>query len=295
MVFQSLEVEWRPRDCVPGAMRLFFLFILAANILYFLYPKENQEPSRDFQRGTPGTAMLVTLAEQGAPPAPNSRVPAEFSGKPAVRIAQAPAFVAEQEPARQESSVETPAESKGVTEIAQQLKKEKPGKPKKGPATGTDKLSCYSLGPFNKKAGAEAIAAQLKKLGASSIDIKKKNEQRNRGYWVYLPSYPSRDAAIAAAERLASNGFTDYFVVSGGERNNSISLGLFTLKQGSERRVERLKQMGFNPKVEARNEDAVVYWLDYRADKKLDWQKNNESDFQYIGLDHLDRDCAAAE
>lgn len=267
-------------------MRFVFLFILALNILYFLYPKESQESSRDFQRGREGTPMLVTLAEQHSPPMPTSRVPEMFRGMAAV-----PVFENETPVSETPEQSEKQAEVKGVTKVAQQLAQQKKShKPDKAKPQDS-KLGCYSLGPFNKKTGAEAISAQLKSLGGKSVNIKIKTEQRNRGYWVYLPSYPSREAAIAAAERLASNGFTDYFVVSGGDHNNSISLGLFTLKQGSERRIQRLSQMGFAPKVEARNEETVVYWVDYRAAKKLDWERNNQSGFEFIGLDHVDIEC----
>lgn len=275
-------------------MRLVFLFILALNILYFLYPKEDQEPSRDFQRGKQHTPMLVTLGEQQAPPLTGSRVPAEFSGQVAVPVAAAPVFARESAESESSAEVSVSEAPKGVSEIAQQLEMNSPKSdskaPQKKPESKTN-LSCYSLGPFNKQTAADTISKQLKNLGGKQVSVRTKTEQRNRGYWVYLPSYPSREAAITAAEKLAASGFTDYFVVSGGEHNNSISLGLFTLKQGSKRRADRLSQMGFKPKVEARNEEKVVFWVDYRASKKLEWEKNNQSKFEFIGLDHLVEPC----
>ena len=128
---------------------------------------------------------------------------------------------------------------------------------------------CYTLGPFTDKEKAEAARRQLAASGITA-DIRENKERKQRGYWVYLPPYPSREEALAASRELAAQGLKDYFIINDDKHKHAISLGLFSKKAGSQRRMQRVAAMGFEPKVEVRYREQTVYWLDYETVEQKD-------------------------
>jgi len=123
---------------------------------------------------------------------------------------------------------------------------------------------CYTLGPFVDAEIVEQTKGQLLASGVTA-DIRETKERKQRGYWVYLPSFPSREEALAASRELAANGLRDYFIINDEKNKHAISLGLFSKKRGSERRLEEVQAMGFEPKLETRFREEKVFWLDYET------------------------------
>lgn len=141
------------------------------------------------------------------------------------------------------------------------------------PAQGVKrgKLRCFSLGPFrDRETVNELMAAMVKKGVKPELRIDKVKEPS--AYWVYLPPYPSREEAAETAARLELMGFDDFFIVGEPKYNNAISLGLFSRKEGSRKRVRDLKEMGFSAKVETRYADRDVFWIDYTTHGKPNWK-----------------------
>jgi hypothetical protein len=66
----------------------------------------------------------------------------------------------------------------------------------------------------------------------------------------------------------------DYYVVTAGDQQNTISLGLFRDQGNAERRRAEIAALGFDPQSIARTEELPVYWLDYATDREhpLDWR-----------------------
>ncbi len=287
-------------------MRNIVFALLAVNILFFLWPKENQQPREPLTRGKDRLPMLIQLVEVDERPVNSSMVPEKF----VPRVQAPPRTVRVAVPKPQFTRIKVPApaalpiaESTSETQKTLASVDAKPAEqmeiaglpdllvdtPQNAPLSAAA-LSCFTLGPFADKKTANAASADLRAVGATTSS-RVANERRTRGYWVYLPSEDTREAALQKAESLAANGFSDYFVVADGQHDNAISLGLFTLKKGSQRRVSKLKSLGFNAKVEVRFTDLSVYWLDYEIDHDLDWPAFIKENFPKGRVDQLKRSC----
>ncbi len=121
---------------------------------------------------------------------------------------------------------------------------------------------CRTLGPFPTQADTRAAMTALTPL-TRRIRVRETHAQQTRGYWVYLAAMPSRDDALGIARTLSGKGVRDYYVVTAGEQQNTISLGLFRDPANAERRRAEIAALGFEPKVAARTEELPVYWLDF--------------------------------
>ncbi len=121
---------------------------------------------------------------------------------------------------------------------------------------------CRALGPFPTQADARAAMNVLTPL-SKRIRMRETHATQTRGYWVYLPAMASREQALGAARALSTKAVRDYYVVTAGEQQNTISLGLFRDQANAEHRRAEIAALGFNPQVNARTEDLPSYWLDF--------------------------------
>lgn len=129
------------------------------------------------------------------------------------------------------------------------------------PVVARTEPACFTLGPFGKPMEAKSVKNALTdkqiKVRARSSEI-----SINNGHWVYLPPYPSRAAAKKVVEKLKADGIKDYFIVSGKETNNAISLGVYTVRKSAVKLQARLKKLGYNAKLTERIREENRYWLD---------------------------------
>ena len=121
---------------------------------------------------------------------------------------------------------------------------------------------CRSIGPFPTQADARAAMNALTPL-SKRIRTRETRSTQARGYWVYLPAMPSREDALGVARTLSAKGVRDYYVVTAGEAQNTVSLGLFRDQGNADRRLAEIKTLGFAPKMNTRTEELPVYWLDF--------------------------------
>jgi hypothetical protein len=91
---------------------------------------------------------------------------------------------------------------------------------------------------------------------------------------VYLPAAPDREGALDAALLMAAKGNHDYYVVTAGDSQNTISLGLFNDQSNAENRLAQLQALGFAAKVDQRVDTETAYWVDYAvpAEVAFAWQ-----------------------
>lgn len=122
--------------------------------------------------------------------------------------------------------------------------------------------SCLRFGPFADAPARDAAQAALDALGASVRAVPA--ARSTRGWKVFLPPQPSREAAQALAERLQASGVRDLFVLSGGEDANGIALGRFSSEAGARRRAEELAAKDVQAQVAPVEPAAGVGWLDAR-------------------------------
>lgn len=131
-------------------------------------------------------------------------------------------------------------------------------------AAATEPEICLSVGPFADEAAVEKAIALLKEHGMTA---KPRTEWHDEffGYWVYLPPYPSREAAVAVTRELKLHGIEDFFIVLASARQNAISLGVYRNHDTAVKLQQRLKSMDFDARIEKRMRSRPEYWLDYQG------------------------------
>ncbi len=131
---------------------------------------------------------------------------------------------------------------------------------------------CESIGPFPTQADMRAAMNALTPL-VSRIQYREAHATETRGYWVYLPARASREQALDTARQLSLRGVRDYYVVTAGDQQNTISLGLFHEQVNAEKRRKEIAALGFKPELVARTEELPVYWVDFAENKNkpVDW------------------------
>lgn len=129
-----------------------------------------------------------------------------------------------------------------------------------------DSDECRSIGPFPSQADMRAAMNALMPV-TRRVQFREKHATETRGYWVYLPAYKTREEALGAARDLSAKGVRDYYVVTAGDQQNTVSLGLFHDQRNAERRRAEIAALGFAPQLVTRSEDLPVYWVDFVIDR----------------------------
>jgi cell division septation protein DedD len=167
-----------------------------------------------------------------------------------------------------------PAADPGVTEL--RLLSEQPAKvPAQAPVASAPVIAetCNTLGAFttsvDMRAAMQALAPHV-----SRIQYREEQVSHSHGFWVYLPATTTREAALDEAHKLAAKGINDYYVVTAGDSQNTISLGLFDSESNAQNRMAKLQQQGFAAKVRQRVDTEPAYWVDYAvpAGEAFKWQ-----------------------
>lgn len=122
---------------------------------------------------------------------------------------------------------------------------------------------CYALGPFQTQADVRRVANAMATTVAQSRQ-RQQMQTLDRGFWVYLPAVSTREDALNLARELSAAGLKDYYVVTAGDRENTVSLGLFKEETNAVRRQAALQALGFDAQITRRREEALVYYFDYR-------------------------------
>ncbi|HPA00759.1 MAG TPA: SPOR domain-containing protein [Chiayiivirga sp.] len=138
------------------------------------------------------------------------------------------------------------------------------------PTPDPDRLLCLEIGPFLTQSDLRRAMNAMTPL-AERLQFRETRALANRGYWVYLPAQGSRDAALATARTLSSKGLRDYYVVTAGERENTISLGLFREEGNARQRHEQVRALGFDAQLQPRSDEIPNYWIDLMGDSTVDW------------------------
>ncbi|GAB6039866.1 hypothetical protein [Endothiovibrio diazotrophicus] len=120
---------------------------------------------------------------------------------------------------------------------------------------------CYSFGPFPKSFLASKATVRLEEMGAK-VERRSVRDRQQVGYWIYLPPLESKQAAVRKTQELAAKKIEDFFIVLASRYENAISLGVYKNRHGAEKRLEELRQSGFEPVMEPRYQPINVYWLD---------------------------------
>lgn len=133
--------------------------------------------------------------------------------------------------------------------------------------------TCSTLGAFTTSVDMRA-AMQALSPHVARIQYHEEQVSHSHGFWVYLPATADREGALDEARKLAAKGINDYYVVTAGDSQNTVSLGLFDSESNAQNRVAALKQLGFPAQVKQRIDTEPAYWIDYGvpAGSAFDWQ-----------------------
>lgn len=121
---------------------------------------------------------------------------------------------------------------------------------------------CYSTGPLDSDADLSATADRLNNL-STRMQVRETNVRVVRGYSVFLPAYDTRDQALRAARQLSAAGLRDYYVVTAGDLENTISLGLFRQQENARRRLQQVESLGFRASLGERADNQQQFWIDF--------------------------------
>lgn len=103
--------------------------------------------------------------------------------------------------------------------------------------------SCIFLGRFVSEDAASAVSQRLLSIGVAA-DVQSKAVDTGMDYWVHLKPLPSRQASIRQLRELQSRAI-DSYVITVGELENGISLGIFSGRSAAEAQVARLRELGY--------------------------------------------------
>lgn len=224
-------------------MRAIFLILILANAAFFYWQSQWKAGPETLTSvapmpAKPGVKTLTLLSE--LPPEPKAGItpiPPLTEGKPA---AAGDAASATEEPMAQDSS---------AVQTGQQ-------QPPSTPPV------CYTFGPLTDAA---MVTRLVQAMAVSGITPKQRDEVKKelRGYWVYLPPYKSYDAASQEVKRLKAKGIKDLFIMGRGESKNAISLGLFKTQAAAEKRLKRVRDLGFKALLDEQYRETTLQWLDF--------------------------------
>lgn len=135
--------------------------------------------------------------------------------------------------------------------------------PKVGTTIGTlpedDMPMCWMVGPFDEADQGKAFAARMAALDIMSSVVTKEVEGPP-DYWVHIPSRATRDAALALLRELKARKI-DSFLISKGELENGISLGLFSREHRAQAVYDQRKAQGYAVEVQVVPRQKTQIWL----------------------------------
>jgi len=122
-------------------------------------------------------------------------------------------------------------------------------------------VECVSLGPFLDLTEAARASTGLREAGLEPRQRAKDGAVWN-GYWVSLAGLADPAAAEEVVERLRASGVGDAYVMPADDAGPTVSLGLFTEQPRALRRMDEVRALGFEPRIEERQRSGTVYWID---------------------------------
>lgn len=131
-------------------------------------------------------------------------------------------------------------------------------KSEQGPAVAGGEL-CLHLGGFENENEASLLEQRL-----ISLDIPAKrtimSSESSKDYWVYLPPFGSRDAALRQFRELQARGLDSYLITQG-DLANGVSLGIFSSKDSADSLLERIRAMGYGAELRELIRERRDHWV----------------------------------
>jgi len=127
------------------------------------------------------------------------------------------------------------------------------------PGAGVTTL-CQAMGPFLVLEEMQAVEKHLLGMGLTPAP-RHLEEKELTGYWVYLPSM-SREQVQQVTAVLEEHHDKEYYV----GKKDFISLGTFRGVERARRRLQQVRDMGLDARLDERFKEQNSWWLDIQSD-----------------------------
>jgi len=219
-------------------VRALFLILLSANLLFLAWARWIDGPrdagAQDSLAGLP-RLQLVTQSPMGRKPTS------------AVSIPWPPPDLAM--PSRATLATQSPATS--ALAVAEKTSFRSVGSAQ----------TCTSVGPFNDIASAARAAGTLTQRGYH-LQQRAEEGETIEGYWVFVGGMLSDDEITRVVGRLDRSGFTDAHIMKNYSTNRRVSVGMFSTREGAEKRATAIRNLGLEPEIGERKFPGTIYWVD---------------------------------
>lgn len=134
---------------------------------------------------------------------------------------------------------------------------------------GQVEKSCFTFGPLADERQAAGLGDWFHNR-QGEVAIRAATDSDQQLFWVYLAPEGSHESALAVLDELREGGIRDMRVISRGNMQNAISLGLFSTQAAVNDRLGELERKGFHPVVVPYVDVQKVFWLDVRVPSRDD-------------------------
>ncbi len=122
---------------------------------------------------------------------------------------------------------------------------------------------CFSVGPLSSPDDVERIGAWLASQGGEA-SLRESERREISVFWVYFPPFPSREEALEFVARMQANEIEDIYVIRRGDMANAISVGIYSQRASTQRRLSELRGKGYEPSILPRYKTKQAAWYDAR-------------------------------
>ncbi|MBI3772006.1 MAG: hypothetical protein HY272_04845 [Gammaproteobacteria bacterium] len=152
--------------------------------------------------------------------------------------------------------------------------------------------ACYAVGPFYLVGDVGRAAAVFEKEGVSAQQ-RAAAERKQAGFWVYIPPRPTLQEAREVLRTLKEKDIYDALIIAEGEKQNSISVGVYHVEPQAKQRQDEIKVLGYKAVVEPLYRTQPQYWLDLELKDAREipvkpWNKVRED---FPGISQSARKC----
>lgn len=173
------------------------------------------------------------------------------------------------EKAPKPQTAKTLVEQQGLPEVRLLAEVDEAGRAARGivpvvpPAPAMNKpAECLLVGPIPEKVTALQLKQRFESLGLEP-DFRSFQVKLAPAYWVYLPPFPSEEAAQKTLKKLRAAG-VDSFYVTEGELKGGISLGVFSQETSAIRVRDERVAKGYPALVKAVPRSQPEIWAAFR-------------------------------
>jgi hypothetical protein len=117
---------------------------------------------------------------------------------------------------------------------------------------------CWSIGPFPEQVSAKQAVSRLSAVGIN-LAIKTVTVPSKPDYWVYIPPLPTLELSVKLLRELQSKEI-DSFLITSGELDRGLSLGLFSQEDRAVRVHEARLHQGYDAKIKIVERSYREFW-----------------------------------